>query len=154
MVKQLAQLSAAEAELVLKAPALVSVLIAGADSKIDKEEQHHAVEVVKLKSSRASEDLIDYFKEISGGFEKVLKDLISSLPSGTAERNKYLVAELSKLNAVLPKLEYRFAIQLHDTLKDFAKQVAETSGGFLGYNTISKEEKEFIDLNMINRPEH
>ncbi len=153
MVEQFKDLSEEEILLVLKAPAMVSVLIAGADGKIDNKEKSVAASLAKLKTYRARTILIDYYNEVYKDFENHMNQLINDLPTDSNERSKILEAELEKLNPILKKLDKKFAINFYESMKNFAKQVAEASGGILNMLSISVEESKLIDLKMINNPE-
>lgn len=152
MIEEFKVLREDEVEVLFKAPVLVAVLIAGADSNIDKGEIDQAVGIAESKQSRAREHLLEYYKEVGTGFEDKLNKAIAELPSGVEERNDAISKELRKLNHILPKIEMSFAIKLHASLKDMAKKIAEASGGLLGYMSVSYEEAKLMDLPMLNDP--
>jgi hypothetical protein len=152
MSTYLANLAPGEKELVLNAPVLVTILIAGADSQIDKSEKASALSLAKIKTISSADVLKDYYKEVQDSFDNAFNTLLAKFPSSPNERLSAVSAELTKLNSVWPKLDQKFASLLYDSLKDFAKHIAESSGGFLGYASISAEEKKYIDLDMIKRP--
>ncbi len=152
MIAEFEELENEEVELLLQAPLLVSILIAGADGKIDNSELHEAVSLAKLKQTKARKDLIEYYSEVSEDFEDKLKFLINNLPMGPEARNTKIVQELAKLSDILPKLPAHFARELFASLKDFAKKIAEASGGILGYMSVGYEESKYIELKMIKNP--
>ncbi|MEO9967012.1 MAG: hypothetical protein ABJF11_14535 [Reichenbachiella sp.] len=152
MIKEFNTLRDDEIEVLLKAPVLVSILIAGADDKIDKSEIHQAVEIANSKQSRAREQLIDYYKEVGKDFQEKFVQLVNEMPDSSEGRAEIISKELRKLNFILPKIENKFAIKLHASLKDMAKKVAEASGGLLGYMSVSYEEAKLMELNMIDDP--
>lgn len=152
MITEFNNLNEEEVELLLKAPILVSILIAGADGKIDKSEIKEAVELSKAKQKRARRDLIDYYVEVGTDFEDKIKVLINQFPSDASERNNSIEKELKGLNTILPKLDIHFSKELYASLKDIAKKIAEASGGILGYMSVGYEESKFIDLKMIKDP--
>ena len=152
MIEEFKKLRDDEIEVLLKAPVLVAVLIAGADSKIDKGEIEQAIKVAESKKSRAREQLLPYYKEAGIDFENKLNHAIAELPSGVDERNDAITKELRKLNHILPKIDIAYAIKLHASLKDMAKKIAEASGGVLGYMSVSYEEAKLMDLPMLKDP--
>jgi hypothetical protein len=152
MIREFQYLEGEEANLMYKAPVLVTILIAGADDTIDHAEIKEASELAKIKQAKENEVLKDYYAEISDSFERDLKSHINMLPKDTVARNKAIVSELSKLNDILPRLDKRFAVNFYTHLKDLAKKIAEASGGVLGYMAVGKEESEFIELGMIKDP--
>ncbi|XOV94750.1 MAG: hypothetical protein ACFHWX_08600 [Bacteroidota bacterium] len=152
MVKEFEGLREDEINLLLKTPAYVAILIGGADGEIDKKEYAEAVEILHLKQSKAREQLIDYFHEVGKTFQQDLDRLIKELPEDTEARTKAISTELRKLNIILPKIDKTFAIKLYASLKEFAKRIAEASGGVLGYLSVSFEESQLLDLKMIHEP--
>ena len=152
MIEEFKNLREDELEVLFKAPVLVAVLIAGADSKIDDDELEQAVDVAESKQSRAREHLLEYYKEVGNDFKEKLNKAIAELPSGVEERNDAISKELRKLNHILPKIDQAFAIKLHASLKDMAKKIAEASGGLLGYMSVSYEEAKLMDLPMLKDP--
>jgi hypothetical protein len=153
MIKEFENLRDDESQVLLDAPVYVAILIAGADGNIDKSERKEAVGIARSKQSRAREQLVEYYKIVSDKFETRFNELVDSLPNGTDDRNKAIIAELRKLNFILPKTDRNFAIKLYSSLKDLAKKIAEASGGVLGYLSVSYEEAKLMELKMINDPE-
>ena len=78
-----------------------------------------------------------------------IRDRIDTYPKDTSARNMKISDDLSLLNEIFPKLEIHFGAALYDSFVSFAKHVAKASGGFMGFWSISKEEKEFIELPML-----
>ncbi|QSE96719.1 hypothetical protein [Fulvivirga lutea] len=152
MIEQFKVLSQEEVEVMLSAPLLVTVLIAGADNEIDNSEIKEAVSIAKLKQKKARLDLIEYYKEVGVDFEDKLKVMIQQFPSKAEERNPMIISELEKLNSILPKLDKKFAEEFYASIKDIAKKIAESSGGLLGYMAVGYEESKLIGLNMIKNP--
>lgn len=152
-VKEFENLRDDEIQVMLDAPVYVSILIAGADGKIDKSERKEAIEVARSKQSRAREQLVEYYKMVGENFEGKFNSLIETLPEDTKDRNTDIEQELRKLNFILPKIDRPFAIKFYASLKDLAKKIAEASGGILGYLSVSYEEQTLMELKMINDPE-
>ena len=142
-----------EIEIMLNAPIYVSILIAGADGKIDNKERKEAIDVARSKQSRAREQLVEYYKLVGDSFEDKFNEFIDKLPEDIKDRNADIEHELRKLNFILPKIDRPFAIKFYASLKDLAKKIAEASGGILGYLSVSYEEQTLMDLRMINDPE-
>ncbi|MDH5381937.1 MAG: hypothetical protein OEW75_13850 [Cyclobacteriaceae bacterium] len=152
MIVEFEVLEQEDIDLLLKTPLYVSILIAGADGKIDKNELNEAISLSKIKQTKARKELIEYYKEVGNHFEDKLKVLINSLPSGHEQRNKFISDELTKVGTILTKIDNHFAKELYVSLKDMAKKVAEASGGILGYMSVGYEESKFVDLKMIKDP--
>ncbi|PIB35454.1 hypothetical protein BFP72_08645 [Reichenbachiella sp. 5M10] len=154
MVEEFKTLRDDEIEVLLNAPVLVSVMIAGADDKIDKSEIAQAVEIANSKQARAREQLIEYYREVGQSFQEKFEKYVEELPDNADARTEYITQELRKLNHILPKIDHNFAVKLHASLKEMAKKVAEASGGVLGYMSVSYEEAKLMELRMIDDPEN
>ncbi len=152
MIPELKNLREDEVEALVKAPVLVSILIAGADDNIDKNEIKEAIAVAKSKQTRAREGLVEFYKMVADDFENELHRQISTLPGTAAERTPVITKELKRLNRIMVKLDKVFATKLYGSFKDMAKRVAEASGGILGYMSVSYEEAKLLELGMINDP--
>jgi hypothetical protein len=152
MLREFEALEASEIELMLKAPILVCMLVAGADGKIDSREVNKAMQVARRKA-KSNDILWQYFSVASEDFEDKLRILLQNYPNNAEARNQILVEELADLNAILPRVESSFRRQFYSLLKELAREVAAASGGLLGYNAIDKEEAKYIGLDMIRPPE-
>ncbi len=149
MILEFKPLREDEIEVLLKAPVYVSLLIAGADGKIDKYERKEAIETARNKQSRAREQLAEFYKLVGEQFEENFNKAIDEFPSGTEARISAITTELRKLNFILPKINRNFSIKFIASLKDLAKRIAEASGGVLSYLSISHEERKLMELTMI-----
>jgi len=150
MIKELARLKESEVELMLKAPILLCILIAGADGTIDRKEIKEAINVTVKKKDKTILD--SYFKEVSQDFEDKLKILLQSYPYESTQRSPILIQELSQLNPILRKLDKLFSKAFYDMLKELAEKIAGSSGGFWGMMSVDSEEAKYIRLPMIADP--
>ena len=152
MIAEFENLTEEEKNFLYSTPVLVAILVAGADGKIDKAEMKEAISISKLKKKKARKDLIEYYTLVGEDFEDKMKVGINKYPHGHEERQKMITEELKQLNKILPKLDKKFAVKYYESLKDFAKRIAEASGGILGYMSIGYEESKLIELKMIKDP--
>jgi hypothetical protein len=150
MIKELARLKESEVELMLKAPVLLCILIAGADGTIDRKEIKEAINVTVKKKDKTILD--NYFKEVSQDFEDKLKILLQSYPYESTQRNPILIQELSQLNPILKKLDRLFSKPFYDMLKELAEKIAGSSGGLWGMMSVDSEEAKYIRLPMLDDP--
>lgn len=151
MIPEFQQLNDTEAELVLKAPVLVCILIAGADGDIDEKEINEAISVIK-KQQRGETILSEFFAEIGEDFEDKIRILIQSYPYDAEERCSLISDELRQLSLLWPSLGQPFSLAYYDMLKSLAEKIAASSGGLWGINTITPEEAQYISLPMIEAP--
>lgn len=140
-----------EIEIMLNAPAMVAVLIAGADDDIDKDEIAEAIHYATTAKHRYDK-LGEYFEEVANKFESIFKDYIQDLPTDLDTRQHTITSYLRQLNGILPKVQPEVATQIHKFLLDQAKVVAEASGGIFGMKRISKAEAKYLPLDMIDKP--
>lgn len=152
MIPEFAHLAAHEAELLMKAPFLCCILIAGADDRIDQREMRKAIDLVGNKKSRKDSVLTPYYHHVSEDFEDKLKIILQDYPVESTQRTPLLVHDLAQVNAILPKLDKTFAKQLYHSLREIAKETAESSGGVLGMRKVGPEEAKYIHLPMIHEP--
>lgn len=152
MLYLLENLTNAEKETVLNAPALVTILIADADQEIQAEEIRRAIQLVHVKSYAESVDIRELYQNIDQDFERRLSNLIDRLPRSHAERERALIEELSKLNAVYKRMEHKVAVKFHESLIGFAANIARAAGGVFGLESISEKEARFLGLPMIEKP--
>ena len=153
MVPELHKLTDAQTELVIKAPFLVCILIAGADGKIDKKEIKEAINIAQNKHKKAVQ-MQAFFKELATDFEDKLKILIQSYPYESTQRNPLIVTELAELNQCFSLLPPAFATEYYALLKDIAQGIAASSGGgLMGLGeSIAPEEAKYMHLPMIKNP--
>ena len=152
MIPQFANLSQEEEELMYSLPIYVSVLIAGADGKIDSTEIKKAVSLAGLKKKKARKDLLEYYNHVNTDFEDKIKVTIANLPLNQKEREEILIEDIKKSNDAFQKIDKKFAIKLYASLKETANHIAEASGGVFGYMSVGYEESRLIDLKMIKDP--
>lgn len=153
MLTEFSRLSNTEIELLLKAPILTSILIAGADGNIDRKEINQAINVAQQNAKKSKARLMEFYQFVGEDFEDKLKVLIQGYPVNAGQRNTMLVQELAQLNHVLPKVDAAFAKALYSSIRDIAKKIAESSGGLLGIKSVGQEEAQYVNLPMIKDPE-
>ena len=151
MITEFNNLNDHEIELVLKAPILVCILIAGADGTIDQKEIKEAIAIARKNFGKKGV-LSGYFRELSEDFEDKLKITIQGYPYESTQRTPMVIEELSELNRIWPKVDKAFASGLYDSLRDIATKIASSSGGLLGIKSVGSEEARYISLPMIQKP--
>lgn len=151
MLEVFEDLSAEERQLMYDAVPLVTVLIAGADGDIDEEEKAWAEKLTNIRSFQEKGMIQDFYEELGKTFDAKLTNYINKYAGDVEARNAAISAELTKLNAILPKMNYSFAQAYVESLRSFAKHVAKASGGFLGMMSVSEEEDNLMGLSMIKK---
>lgn len=143
------ELSDNQYQILKDAPAYVTLLIAGADGNIDNQELNWAEKLTHIRTYAEPEELNHYYQDIESGFHQKLSDLIASLPKETKAREELIVNALSELNDILPLFDNQLGFQIYESLKSFAQHIAKSSGGFMRFGSISKEEKKWMNLPML-----
>ncbi|NOS94668.1 MAG: hypothetical protein HOP30_22380 [Cyclobacteriaceae bacterium] len=152
MLSQLARLAPSESDLLLRAPLLVCILIAGADNDIDRKEIRKAIDLANKSQKKANSHLMEFYKVVGEDFEDKLKVLIQSFPYEATQRNPLITLDLQELNRVLPKIDKTIAVEYYQSLREIAQKIAESSGGLLGMKSIGNEEAKYVNLPMITDP--
>jgi len=152
MIKGLNKLSDKEIELMKETPALIAILVAGADGVIDEKEMCWAEKVKVFRSTKENSMLREYYSKVVKEYRKTMKDLIVKLPVNLSERNYEITKRLKGLNKILPKLNRKLSIEFYKSLLSYAEQVAKASGGIMGFASISPEERKWLSPDMIKDP--
>lgn len=151
MINRFKGISDAEYDMFKNAISLITVLIAGADGKIDSKERKWAEKVTTIRSFALPDGLSDFYKEVGTDFSERLDIFVERFDGDTETRNRKISELLAELNGVFPKMENReVAVALYQSLISFSKHVARASGGFLSWGSINIHEKRLMQLDMIN----
>lgn len=143
-----------EYEILKDAVCWVTVLVAGADGLIEKKELDWANKITGIRTYSGPKTLQEFYKEVDTDFSEKVGTCINFLPSNTDSRNKELSEKLSELNEILPKLPPKLGFELYNSYTRLAEQVAKASGGVLGFFSVSGEEKQAMELHMLNPIEY
>jgi hypothetical protein len=149
-LRHLQHLNDDEIKTLIDAPVLIGLLIAGSDGVIDEKEKHKAIQIAHFRSQNTDSILHDYYVEVDKYYEDSFEQLASVISDDTMERNHYLIKRLETLNEILPKIDKEYAKELYKGMLSYARHVAESSGGLLGFGAVNPSEQEFINLPMIN----
>lgn len=149
MLDAMQSLSTEEQAILLDTLPLVTVLIAGADGKIDKSETDWAKKLTDIRSYSNEPELNDFYEKVNRSFAEKVSWYISQLPDETDQGTQLISDKLSKLNNILPKLPQELAAKFYKSITSFATHIARADGGFLKMWSISKEEAKLVDLPMI-----
>ena len=152
MIPEFDSLSSLEVELMHKAPMLVSILVAGADGKIDQSEISKAISMTTRKYLPGASKLAEFYEEVGTDFEDKLKIVIQGFPVKEKLRAPKVIAELTQLNDIIAKLNREFSCEFYNSLKEIATEVAQSSGGILGINKVGEAEAKYLSLDMIRNP--
>jgi hypothetical protein len=149
MVEQFKKLSESEFQNLLDAPALITLLIAGADGNFEKEELEWSKKIAHIRSYKMKGGLKTYYQHVDENIEAKLEFYINTLPASVGERTKIISDKLQELNVSLAKLDSGTGSKLYKSFTSLADHVAKASGGVMGFFAINKNEAKLIHLPMI-----
>lgn len=152
MLYQLEKLNEAEKELVLNAPAYITILIAGADDDITESEIKRSLQLVHIKTYSESTEISDIYEKIDHDYEAHLNDLIDAMPKTLEARESFVIEKLSKLSEIMKKMDTRISHKYYLSLLSFAAFIARAAGGVFGFDRVSFREEKFVKLPMIEDP--
>lgn len=131
MKNQLEKLSIKDKEMLLRAPALVSLLAASKDGIIDEQEIADAIDLSHLRTFTSPLVLQPYFEEVENIFKPELTRLIKHYSPFDENQKKELKAEIDKAYHVLGQLDNKFRKELVKSLQSYAKHVGHAHWNFL-----------------------
>ncbi len=151
MLDEYSGITRTEYEQLKNAIPAITILVAGADGTIEDHETDWAAKVTKIRSYNLPRRLSSFYKEVGKTFQEDVNHLKASFvtdPEGTKQQLKF---QLATLNDVFRKLEDdELAHELYQSFLSFARHVARSTGGVLGWGSIGPEEQEIIGLTMIH----
>ena len=107
----------------IDAIAQITILIAGADGNIDKQETSWASKLAKIRSYSSDKKLNELYKVVGKTFCDDLERMVSDLPKGTETRTIALAQQLAEINSIIPKLPFTIRFALYNSYTSFAKQL-------------------------------
>ncbi len=131
MIKQFEKLTKEEAELLLKAPILVSVLAASGDNEISEKEKADAMMLAHIKTFTADPLLMPYYKEVENNFESYFETVVKTYSPFDDAKRLALNKEINILNTVIAKLDKEFARTLNTSLSSYAEHVKKAEKSIL-----------------------
>lgn len=150
MDQDLRLLTTEENSLLRDAYAYITILIAGADGKIDPSELSWAEKITQIRTFAGDERLKAFHIEVNEMLASRIRELIAELPTDVKSRSAIISEKLSHLNPILASLDPSLAYYLYKGYVSFAERIAKSSGGFLSFFTIGPEEKKWVSLPMLN----
>ncbi|MFT5725031.1 MAG: tellurite resistance protein [Bacteroidia bacterium] len=148
----LRNLNDTEKQSLTNAPIVVGILIGCADGELSANELSRIEQVIKTKTFSEQNDVHYVYNELANSnLIGSIETLFENLGNTSEERVQAATVELTTLNTILPKLNPTYALQFRDSLHDIAVEVAKASGGIFGIGSIGEEEKELLDLPMIDK---
>ncbi len=149
MIDGFEHLEADEFDILLDAPALITILVGAADGDLDREERHWSERLLRTRTYNRPKELNEFYRVVVEGFWVKVNGFMAELPTNTEARCQDISRRLERLNTVFPKIDIQLAADLYKGFIALARETAEASGGFLRLGAVSVEEKQWIDLPML-----
>jgi hypothetical protein len=131
MIKEFEKLTASEQDILLKAPAIVSLLAASATGQINEWEKSDAIKLAHIKTYSANTLLIPYYKEAESVFEKNFDAMVKKYAPFDEPRRAMMQTEIEDVNDVISKLDDAFGMALHTSLAGYAEHVKKAYKGLV-----------------------
>ncbi len=149
-------LNGQELNFLLEVPVLITFLIAGADNRIEEVECEWAQKLIEFRSQKSQSHLLDYYGKVERHWDDNFYKYEQKVESlhDLETRNHFFANELKQLNTILPKVTPDLSASLYESYKSFARQIAEASGGILGFGAVSTDEHKWVSLPMVANPAH
>ncbi|WP_420460568.1 hypothetical protein [Neolewinella sp.] len=150
MLREFNTLTEQEQQLMFDAIPLITILVGAADNVLDEVELSEAQRLADIRSYNNRGRLNAYYEHIDAGLTARIQQLFNGMQNGVAEREEYIVGELSKLNAILAKLREPYGYLYYHNFRTFARHIAECHGGFMRFITVGPKEAKVVDLPMLH----
>jgi len=127
MIKEFEILTAGEKAILLKAPAIVSVLAFTSFKEISKTQKDEAVKLAHMKTFTEVNLLVPYYEEVDRHFKKNLEEYIERyFPFNTANCNA-IKEEMNKVDIIINKLDKLYGALLRKSLAGYARHINNTA---------------------------
>jgi hypothetical protein len=123
MVKQFENLSDEERELLFSAPVLVSVMSSCSYNTVNDLKKEDAIKLSHIKTFTADPLLIPYYKEVEKNFKEKFEETVARYFPFDHDKRQQLLEEINKVNALIGRLDVKFANTLRRSLDRYAKHV-------------------------------
>ena len=127
------ELEGQEKDLLLKAPAIVSLLAASLDHNITKAEIDDAIELAHLRTFTSSKLLQPYYQAVEKNFKSTLTALMSRYLPMNAYSEEYFQEQINQINQLLGTIDPIFARALKESLNSYARHVNNSDKNFVEY---------------------
>lgn len=144
------ELTKEEFSLLVDAPALITVLIAGADGEVDQAERRRSEDTMRMLTRDKSGVLRQYYALVTEIFWAKMNGFLTEFPDNPSTRNQLIAARLQLINPVLAKLNLETAYDLFQGFKALAEATAHSSGENTHKRGVGSEEAVWVELPMLD----
>lgn len=149
-MKYFEHLSAEKIQTLTEAPVLITILVGGADGNLDQAELDWANRLTEIRGYSHNESLREYYDLVHADFQDKVAATLANLPTEQDARESAISDRLSKINDILPHVDGAVAYRFYTSMLSFADHIARSSGGIMRFMSVSRAEKNWLNLSMIN----
>ncbi|MEP7170483.1 MAG: hypothetical protein ABI855_14030 [Bacteroidota bacterium] len=110
-------------QLLVKAPALVSVLAAAKHHKINDAQKAHAVKLAHLNTFTTDTDLKSYYEKVDKHFVENFESIAQQYAPFDDAQLEALKKEIDEVNQGIATLESELSAKLHKSLSEYTEHV-------------------------------
>jgi hypothetical protein len=123
MIPQFEKLSQREQDLLIKAPAYLSVLASCSENAINKVQKADAIKLAHIKTFTAIPELQPYFREAEKNFKEHFEEIAARYFPFDELRRNLLKMEIKNIENIIAKLGPNYAKALNKSLERYAIHV-------------------------------
>lgn len=127
MLPEFKRLTDEERELLMKAPALVSVLASCSYNEVNQTKKRDAIKLAHLKTFTADPTLLPYYREVEKNFIDNFETTVEQYFPFDEVRRQQLIAEIEQVNKIIEKLDSHYAHILRKSLHKYANHVKNST---------------------------
>jgi hypothetical protein len=120
-------LTTEEQEILLKAPALVSVLASCSLNEVNKAQKADAIKLSHLKTFTANPVLREYYEEVDKRFKTQFDSIVKAYFPFDEDKRNALKQEIERVNVIIAKLDKWYGETLHKSLEGYANHVRKAA---------------------------
>ena len=127
MIKQFENLLPAEAHVLLKAPALISVYAASSINGVNPAQKADAVKLAHLKTFTANPALIPFYREVDQNFKEEFEDAVQEYKPFDKEKMYRLKDKIERIKFIVKKLDPEYARLLLTSFEKYERHVRRSA---------------------------
>ena len=127
MIRQFENLLPAEAHVLLKAPALISVYAACSAKGINPAQKADAVKLAHLKTFTAHPALIPFYREVDHHFKEEFEEAVKEYMPFDNEKMERLKEKIERIKFIVKKLDPEFAKVLLRSFEKYERHVRRSA---------------------------
>jgi len=120
-----------EQKLLIKAPALISVLVSGSHHKINEAKKAHAIKLLHLNTFISDPDLRAYYQKVDKHFIEDFESIAQQYSPFDDSKREALKKEIEKANQIIATLDNSLSLKLHKSLDEYTEHVKNSEHSVL-----------------------